>query len=349
MGLKGSLRDFGISEILQLIGLQHKSGTLTIKSPQAQYQLLISSGKIVKVEKAPELAGESIQDYLVRAKVLSQEQVRNALQKAKAELKPLEEVLTDLDLISLPDLKVFVGLRNVDLINALFLLKDGEYEFDQGPVSYHPNFAAELDTEQLLMDGYRIKDELPSISREVGSLDTVFHKKAGEFGLEEHLDAFEDAVYRLVDGQKDSKDISALARISRFDALKILAELKKKGRIESKAVSREEESPRFSAEAVSRIGFWVLVGVAALLFLNGARVYIARSGLPANPDYDLSWQAERMRESLEIFRLDQGAYPPKLDELVSKGFLPAQDLKFIQNSQYYTVEGRYVLAGPAPK
>ena len=349
MGLKGSLRDFGISEILQLIGLQRKSGTLTIKTPQTQYQLLINSGKIVKVEKTPELAGESIQDYLIRAKILGQEQVRNALQKAKTELKPLEVVLTDLNIITVPDLKVFVGLRNVDLINSLFLLKDGEYEFEQGPVSYHPNFAAELDTEQLLMDGYRIKDELPSISREVGSLDTVFHKKAGEFGLQEHLDPFEDAVYRLVDGEKDAKDISALARISQFDALKILAELKKKGRIESKALPREEEGSKLSAEAVSRIGFWVLVAVAALLCLNGLRVYIARSNLPTKTDYDLSWQTERMRESLEIYHLDQGNYPARLDDLVNKGFLPSEDLKFIQNSQYYTIEGGYVITGPAPK
>jgi len=350
MGLKGSLRDFGISEILQLIGMQRRTGTLTVKTGQAQYSILISAGKIAKAEKSPELEGESLQDYLIRSKTLTPEQIKYAGQKAKTELKPLEAVLSDLSLLSITDLKIFLALRDVDLINRLFLLKDGEYEFEAGPVSYHPNFAAELDTEQLLMDGYRIKDEWPPVIREVGSVQAVFHKKPGEFGMKDQLDAFEDSVYRLVDGEKNATVISALARISQFDALKALAELKRKGRIESKQAPGEGKAGwKLSAALVSRIAFWSLIAIAVILALNGVRIYVAKSRSGARPAFEQSWQEERVREALEVYRLDQGNYPVKLAELVDKGFLAPKDLKFIQNSQYYIQEGGYALTGPGPE
>jgi len=350
MGLKGSLRDFGISEILQLIGLQRRTGTLTVKTGQAQYSILISGGKIVAVEKTPELEGESLQDYLIRSRTLTPEQARYASQKAKTELKPLEAVLSDLQMVSSNDLKLFLGLRNVDLINRLFLLKDGEYEFEAGPANYHPDLAAELDTEQLLMDGYRVKDEWPSILHEVGSAQAVFHKKAGEFGVKDQLEALEDSVYRLVDGEKDATTISALARLTQFDTLKMLAELKRKGRIESKRSSVEAKAgSKLSAETVIRIAYWSVIAVAVILGLNGVRMALGDLSSASLPAFEQSWQEERVRQALEVYRLDQGSYPAKLTELVNKGFLPSRDLQFVQNSQYYVQEGGYTLTGPEPE
>jgi len=348
MGLKGSLRDFGISEILQLIGLQRRGGELKVKTGSEEYRLLINSGKIVKVEKSPEAAGESLQDYLTRSKSLSPEQFRTASQKARSELKPLEVALSELNLLSAAELKAITGLRNVDLINRLFLLKDGEYEFEAGPVSYHPNFAAELDTEQLLMDGYRIKDELPGILQETGSLSAVFHKSPGEFGTADRLDPLEDRIYRLVDGANDAMVIAALARVSRFDTLKVLAELKKKGRVETR-LEAARPARGLSLKAAARVVYWVLIGLFALLLLNGLRTYALRMRNPWLPAQDQSWSLERTRTALEIYRLDRGGYPSRLEELVSQGRLKAKDLKFIQNSQYYTSEQGYVLSGPGPE
>ena len=239
MGLKGSLRDFGISEILQLIGLQSRSGKLTVTANQMEYGIQISNGKVVRVEKSPESETESLESYLMRSKAATPEQIRNVAQRAKSDLKPIEAVLVDQSVVSGADLKVFLAMRNLDLINRLFLIKDGEYEFEAGPVSYHPNHVAELNTEQVLMDGYRIKDELPGILKEIGSEGAIFLKRTGEFRVEEKLDPLEDKVYRLVDGERTPTSISALARLNQFDTLKVLAELKRKGRIELKVAKQE--------------------------------------------------------------------------------------------------------------
>lgn len=352
MGLKGSLRDFGISEILQLIGLQRRSGMLTVSAEQEEYRILIDSGKIVRVEKKPEQEGESLQDYLVISKAATMDQVRYAEQRAKSELKSLEAALIDLSVIPVPELKTFLAIRNQDLINQLFLIKDGEYEFEAGPVSFHPSFVAELDTEQVLMDGYRVKDEWPGISREAGSPEAVFSRKSGELEAEEKLEEVEDRVCRLVDGQKNAAMIAAQARLTRFDTLKTLVDLTKKGRLQLKLQTKAEtrEAKKLPVQSLARLGVIITAVVASLLFLNGIRVYISRSKTPDKPSNTQSWKEERTRQALEIYRLEQGNWPARLEELVEKGVLPASDLKFLKYSRYYIQEGGlgYSLVSPAP-
>jgi len=349
MGLKGSLRDFGISEILQLISGQRRTGRLEVNSGQGQYQILISSGKIVLVEKKPELKGESLSDYLARANALPQNQIKFAGQKAKAELKPLEAVLVGLEFISALDLKTFVFVRNLDLIYQLFLLKEGEYEFEAEPVNYHPAYVVEIDTEQVLMEGFRIKDEWNSILREIGSLDNLFQKKAGEFGLTEKLEGDQVKVYQGVDGKRAIAEIASLARLTGFDTIKTLAELKRMGRIEASGITPGKMAGKKSALGlVSRIGFWVLILILPGLAANGVRIYVSESGKGAKAYYDQSWQEERVRQGLEIYRLEQGGYPGQVSELVKKGILDAADLKFSQNRRYYYQEGGYTFNGPKP-
>jgi hypothetical protein len=353
MGLKGSLRDFGISEILQLIGLQRRSGMLTINGEQDEYRIMIDSGKIVRVEKKPEREGESLQEYITISKTATVDQIRYAEQRAKTELKPLEATLIDLSVIPAQDLKTFLGLRNQDILNQLFLIRDGEYEFEAGQVTFHPSFVAELDTEQVLMDGYRIKDEWPGLNREAGSLEAVFVKKGGEFGLEDKLDAFEEKVYRLVDGEKPASIIAAQARITRFDTLKILVDLAKKGRVALKPQEKVavREPKKLPVQALTRIGMIAMIAIAALLLLNGVRVYISRSKQPEKASSLQTWKDERTRQALEIYRLENGDWPARLDELVNKRVLPASDLKFLKNSRYSIQEGGlgYNLASPAPE
>ena len=136
--------------------------------------------------------------------------------------------------------------------------------------------------------------------------------------------------------------------LRQFDTLKLLAELKRKGRIELKVSQQEAKGREISAQMVTQAAFWVLIGICALLFLNGIRINLSHSKSPKNPAYGQLWKLERTREALQIYSLEQGGLPPKLDDLITKGVLPPQDLKFLQNSQYYLSEGGYVLESPAP-
>ena len=45
MGLKGSLEDLGIRDILQILSLSKKSGTLSLQSPQGKGQFFSRMGR----------------------------------------------------------------------------------------------------------------------------------------------------------------------------------------------------------------------------------------------------------------------------------------------------------------
>jgi len=349
MGLKGSLRDFGISEILQLIGLQHRTGRLEVKSEDAEYHILINTGRIVQVEKKPEIKGEGLSDYLLRANAVPKNQLKLAEAKSKAELKPLEATLVSLEFISALDIKTYIFTRNLDILHQLFLLKDGEYEFNAEPVNYHPSYTVEIETEQLLMDGYRIKDEWGPLISEIGSLDNIFQKRGGEFGPADRLEESTAKVYNLIDGNRNIDELASLCQMTKFETIKALAELKRWARIEPvKRVIEKPEERKPMVSNIFNVGFWVLIVVLVGLFANGLRLYISKGVTGAKPQDNFSWQEERIRGALEIYRIEQDNYPGSIIELGTKGILRIKDLKFAEKGQYYSKEGGYTFTMPKP-
>ena len=331
MGLKGSLRDFGISEILQLIGLQRRSGILEVRSERLRYKIFFDSGKIVLVEKEPEELGERLEDYLIRARILGADHIRYALNKARSELKMFEQVLVNLGLVKPENLRQLQAIRAQDLLHQLFLLKEGEYEFESQTVNYHPELCALLDTEQILMDGYRVKDEWSRVIRAVGGFDAVFKKKPGEFGLSDRLGADEEQVYRLVDGRRTIAELAVLTRKTRFDTAKIIADLIQKERVEPAVIPKKPLKEEKKRDALfAQLVFWALAIVFLGLLAVGAWGYLKRE----KPKADFSeWLGEYRGTSEEIFYLEKGYYPQSSDELYKQGIISNKSLHFLQNVQ----------------
>ena len=51
MALTGTLKDFGIADILQLIGQQQKTGVLYLKSKEQEVQVFFRDGAIVRADR----------------------------------------------------------------------------------------------------------------------------------------------------------------------------------------------------------------------------------------------------------------------------------------------------------
>jgi hypothetical protein len=69
MALKGTLKDFGIADILQLIGQQQKTGMLHLKSKGQEVQIGFKEGNIVKAESTTRRNESLIGNMLVRAEL----------------------------------------------------------------------------------------------------------------------------------------------------------------------------------------------------------------------------------------------------------------------------------------
>src|SRR5918912_901086 len=170
MALKGTLKDFGIAEILQLIGQQAKSGVLHLASKDDEIHLLMASGNVVSAEYAGRKAREKLGNLLVRAGLVTEKQIAEALDEQKRTLRRLGDILVDLEMVSKEDLKEMTALQTTETVYRLFAWKSGTYEFVPGEVEWDASTVTPLRAESVLMEGFRQIDEWPAIKRRIASL-----------------------------------------------------------------------------------------------------------------------------------------------------------------------------------
>src|SRR5581483_9717254 len=99
MALKGTLKDFGIADILQLIGQQQKTGQLHLTSKDNSVHVSFSQGNIVRAESTTRNKKDLIGAMLVRAELITEGQLQLALETQKRTLQRLGDVLVSLKAI----------------------------------------------------------------------------------------------------------------------------------------------------------------------------------------------------------------------------------------------------------
>ncbi len=136
MALTGTLKDFGIAEILQLIGQQAKSGVLHLKSKDDAIHIAMSEGCVVNAEYAGRKAKERLGNLLVRAELISAQDLERALDEQKRSLRRLGDVMMEMGLVSKEDLAEVTALQTTETVYKLFHWKTGTYGFEPGAVEY---------------------------------------------------------------------------------------------------------------------------------------------------------------------------------------------------------------------
>lgn len=176
MALKGTLKDFGIAEILQLIGQQAKSGVLHLESRDDVIHIAIAEGNVVRAESSGRKARERLGNMLVRAEIITADELAYALEAQKRSLRRLGDVLVQLNLVSKQDLREMTALQTTETIFRLFHWKSGTYEFEPGDVEWDRETVTPLRAESVLMEGFRQVDEWPLIRRKISSIAMTFER-----------------------------------------------------------------------------------------------------------------------------------------------------------------------------
>ena len=176
MALKGTLKDFGIAEILQLIGQQAKSGVLHLESRDDLIHIAIADGNVVRAESAGRKTRERLGNMLVRAEIISADELAYALEAQKKSLRRLGDVLVKLNLVSKQDLREMTALQTTETVFRLFHWKSGTYEFEPGDVEWDRDTVTPLRAESVLMEGFRQVDEWPLVRRKIASTAMTFER-----------------------------------------------------------------------------------------------------------------------------------------------------------------------------
>jgi hypothetical protein len=390
MALKGTLKDFGIADILQLIGQQQKTGVLVLTQKQDTVAVTFREGNIVRAETTSRNRKDLIGSMLVAANLVSEQQLEFALETQKRTLQRLGDVLVSQGVITDQKFKSMVQLQTSETLFKLFGWKAGTYEFEQKEVETETTLTP-LRAESVLMEGFRRVDEWPVVRKRITSLQMSFEKikelPPEELKKDDFDAALDDAfaeekktvnkgefqsvgenerkAYNLIAPGRTVQRIIELSALGEFETAKALCNLINleyaKGVPPAGKGGDDFEADGSRASAVlavvGRIAVTMVV-VGALLFI-GTRIDFGAVRLggsnattytdPAAQRFSSQQQLSRLATAIELFKLEKGALPMGLNELVEAELLGADDLHFPWREPYFYRrgdDGSYVLLPP---
>lgn len=352
MALRGTLRDFSLGEILQLISFQRKTGVLSVEGEEDTVSVSFLDGKVVAADSMKRRFENRLGNLLVRAGKLTPEVLAQVLDEQKRLGQRIGFVLVNRGLVSPADLQSALRTQILNLIYRLFRWKDGRYYFSQEKsVEYEVDHFTPVATENILMEAARMSDEWPLIQSRIPSLDLVFRRAPGTEKLTLVSDEDErtpgtlavtpeeEIVWRLIDGARTVTEITEATFISDFDVVKALDQML--GRhllVEGRPRAAEpvaEPPPAEPAREVipantpAALALWA--ALAALLIVSV--VFLPRNSLnavlsagrggylaPIENSIAVAW-LQRLDRGLEIFYLNEGFYPSSLAQLSSAAVL----------------------------
>jgi hypothetical protein len=230
MALEGSLRDFGLADILQLIFFQRKTGVLNLEGKLDKIKLLFIDGHIVGAESKRRMEANRFGKVLIKKGFLKEEELQSLLEEQKKSNLRLGSFLVRKGIIKKEDVEETLTGQVKETIIQIFSWKEGTYEFTPQAIPPDKDIPISIDTQHLLMESLRIVDEWTLIEGKI-TLDTVFRKKTDD--VSELAEEERDILF-LVDGENDVSTIIDISGKDDFAVSKTLLSLLENGIIERK-------------------------------------------------------------------------------------------------------------------
>jgi hypothetical protein len=360
MALEGTIKDFGLPDIFQLIGLQRKTGVLTLKNEKDVVTVTFEGGMVVMADSNSKRLEERLGNVLVKQGKLDKAKLDEALHTQKATLQRLGHVLTVNNYITEKDLKDALQVQISQIVFKVFRWRDGEYHFaPTDSVEYDRDHFTPLSADFILMEGIRMVDEWPIIEKKIPSMDIVFRPVVAHASIEVgggesgggpgeraptagkvRLTPHEDEIFRKVDGSRTVQAIIDSTGTGEFDVCRTLFDLLNRNLITTvgRGMARDVDLGRPEAPTSTAPG-WVAVAAIVLVALASVATRradpLAISGQPGflEASYDLLLtdvmrsRLQRLDQAVQAYRLAQGSLPRTLDDLTARSLVDRSYLK----------------------
>ncbi|MFU8857340.1 MAG: DUF4388 domain-containing protein [Deferrisomatales bacterium] len=275
MPLQGNISSFGVSEILQLISHQGKTGSLEVETADGVARLRFRDGRLLEAWPDRRMPAELLGTLLVRSGLITSAQLEHALRVQRQSLRRVGDILVASGALRAEDFQTVLSLQHRETAYRLLRLRQGKFRFVPEAVEAEEGVSVPLEVAELLMEGFRQIDEWPRILERVSSGQSVFRRTSAS--PEEELTPAERDVYRLVDGSLTVRDVVDRARLGQFAAWEALAGLSEKGLVVPVGTAR-----RGGREAARRGPGWLpdfLLGTGLALLAAALLGVFAGQGL----------------------------------------------------------------------
>ncbi len=247
MALEGSLRDFDLFSLFNMIKIQGKSGTLVLTRGQEFVKVYFDNGEIVGV-RLGRLTGEELLEMI---------------QRQRQTLKRMGVLLIESGKVSPHDLQDALSHQAMAILHRTFRWVSGDYRFDSIiPSDLDRDHFPAMPVDTVLMEAARVQDEWPEVERKLPSFDMPVTRtpKASALQLDIHRDLAgvlegqagstpgtsglsheEEMVLSYFDLPQSIEEIVQVSRYDELDTCKAILALMQKGLLE---VTARTEIPR---------------------------------------------------------------------------------------------------------
>ena len=229
--LKGTLDDFTLPDIFRLMSLSKKTGSLAVERSAGQGRVWFRDGEVYYAESS--LSKEPLGQKLVKAKALTEGQLRKALDQHAGSGKRLGEVLLESGMVDEDQIMMVIRQQIEDAAFDLLRWELGEFLWEPS-VEATPEVTIYVTVENLIMEASRRLDELEVIQRKIPSPETVLAMAATppEGAVEINITPEEWRILVLVNGTRTVREIGEMVGLDEFGAMRTLYGLVSAGLIE---------------------------------------------------------------------------------------------------------------------
>jgi hypothetical protein len=170
MALRGNLRDFTITQLLNLINLAGKTGTLVVDGPADQAHVAFLNGKLAFARVGNE--DNRLATLLHHANKLTANQYRALVERAgQMTDKELGLLLINAGYVTQEDILINLQEHCSETVRRLYTWVEGSFRFEADLLPPDDRINVRLDLENLIIEGSRHLREWEQLQDEIPSLD----------------------------------------------------------------------------------------------------------------------------------------------------------------------------------
>jgi hypothetical protein len=233
MALKGNLRDFTITQLLNLINLARKTGTLIIEGPGDTARVMFREGKLSFAQFAHEDC--ALASILQRSNKISQNQYR-ILKERTTQMsdKELGLLLINAGYLTQEDIITSLQQYFIDVVRRLFTWVEGFFRFDQDAIGLDGRITVKIDLENLIIEGSRQLREWEQLQEEIPSLEMAlkFTDRPGTNLKNINLSIEEWRVVSYVNPRNTMNQIAKTVKMNDLEIRRVVYSLLQAGLVE---------------------------------------------------------------------------------------------------------------------
>jgi len=233
MALKGNLRDFSITQLLNLIHIARKTGTLFVEGASEKALLSFKEGKLAFAQVGQE--DTRLASILYKGKKLSAAQ-HNAIQTRAGNMsdKELGLLLINARIVSQQDIINCIQQNCLNVVNRIFSWGEGLFRFDNDSLPGDDRILVRINLENIILEGSRRLKEQEQLQDEIPSLDIAlkFTERPGTNLRNVNLSVDEWKVVSYINPKNTIRQIAQASRKNDVEIRRIVYGLLQAGLVE---------------------------------------------------------------------------------------------------------------------